>query len=198
MEALFRALLLTGVAMTLAETSAPASGAEHLISHSLDMLAAAAGREHDLHGRQVGVGTVLTAELYRRVLARESPNWSARALDEGVDAAFWGALAPAVARERAEKRPRHQAAREALSRGGAWDALRADLSAKLRPPEFLHDCLARAAAATRAEDIGTDRRRLAAIFARAHQMRARFTILDLARLIGVMPAAAGEIIETWA
>ncbi|HOF18454.1 MAG TPA: iron-containing alcohol dehydrogenase, partial [Phycisphaerae bacterium] len=73
--ALFDALLLTGVAMTMAESSAPASGGEHLISHTLDMLAVAAGGEHDLHGRQVGVGTILMCELYRRVLAVESPKF---------------------------------------------------------------------------------------------------------------------------
>ncbi|MHC4716053.1 MAG: iron-containing alcohol dehydrogenase, partial [Planctomycetota bacterium] len=33
MEALFASLLLTGVAMTMAETSSPASGGEHLIGH---------------------------------------------------------------------------------------------------------------------------------------------------------------------
>jgi hypothetical protein len=36
------------------------------------------------------------------------------------------------------------------------------------------------------------------VLARAHQMRGRFTILDLARLVGVMPAAAGEIVEAHA
>ncbi|HUW34449.1 MAG TPA: iron-containing alcohol dehydrogenase, partial [Planctomycetota bacterium] len=73
MAALFRALLLTGMAMTMVGTSSPASGAEHLISHALDMMSSIDGEPHDLHGRQVGVGTVLAAEVYRRVLAVESP-----------------------------------------------------------------------------------------------------------------------------
>ena len=68
----------------------------------------------------------------------------------------------------------------------------------LRTPETLRDCLARAGAATTAEHIKTDRPRLLAVFLRAHQMRPRFTILDLARLVGVLPAAAAEIIEGWA
>jgi len=195
-EALFGALLLTGVAMTMAETSAPASGGEHLISHSLDMLAPARGAEHDLHGRQVGVAAVLTAELYRRVLAVESPRL--RDAAGGVDDRFWGPLAGAVADQYAQKLPRLADARQKLIRPDAWDNLRRDLAPMLRPPEVLHDCLARATAATSAQQIKTDRDRLADVFGRAHQIRPRFTILDLARIVGVMPEAGAEIIDTWA
>lgn len=60
LEVLFEALLLSRIAMTVAGTSRPASGGEHLISHLLDMTADCdpAGRpEGALHGEQVGRGT---------------------------------------------------------------------------------------------------------------------------------------------
>ena len=195
-EALFQALLLTGVAMTMAQTSSPASGAEHLISHSLDMLAAAEGTEHDLHGRQVGLGTVLTCELYRRVLAVESPTFVQTATE--VDRSFWGPLADGVADEYEQKLPRMAAAREKLQRGGVWDDLRSKLAGIVRPPERVRDCLTRAGGATTAEHVGTDRTRLLEVFRRCNQIRARFTVLDLAMLIGVMPGAAAEIVDGWA
>jgi len=47
MEALFHGLLLTGIAMTMAETSSPASGGEHLVSHTLDMMSSLDGVPHD-------------------------------------------------------------------------------------------------------------------------------------------------------
>ncbi|MBT8334176.1 MAG: iron-containing alcohol dehydrogenase, partial [Deltaproteobacteria bacterium] len=50
-KALFEALFYSSVAMTITGTSAPASGGEHLISHTLDMLAARDNHAHDLHGR---------------------------------------------------------------------------------------------------------------------------------------------------
>ncbi|HAU37510.1 MAG TPA: hypothetical protein DCX07_07295, partial [Phycisphaerales bacterium] len=193
--ALFDALLRTGVAMTMAESSAPASGGEHLISHTLDMLAVAAGGEHDLHGRQVGVGTILMCELYRRVLAVESPKF--RAPPATIDARFWGKLAGAVAPCYAEKRPRLAVAAGALAKAGAWDRLRAELAPMLRPPEQVRDCLARAGGATTASDIGCDKRALAEILRRAREVRARFTILDLADLLGILDAAAGEIVQQW-
>jgi glycerol-1-phosphate dehydrogenase [NAD(P)+] len=55
-----KALVSSGVAMSIAGSSRPASGAEHLISHELDRIAP--GRA--LHGHQVGVGAILTAYLH--------------------------------------------------------------------------------------------------------------------------------------
>ena len=54
-----KALVSSGVAMSIAGSSRPASGAEHLFSHQLDRLAPGAA----LHGHQVGVGTILVSYL---------------------------------------------------------------------------------------------------------------------------------------
>ncbi|MGQ4555787.1 NAD(P)-dependent glycerol-1-phosphate dehydrogenase [Halobellus sp. GM3] len=55
-----KALVSSGVAMSIAGSSRPASGAEHLISHQLDRLVP--GRA--LHGHQVGVAAVVTEYLH--------------------------------------------------------------------------------------------------------------------------------------
>ncbi|HLT40620.1 MAG TPA: iron-containing alcohol dehydrogenase, partial [Enhygromyxa sp.] len=196
LEAMFDALMLTGVAMTMAGTSTPASGGEHLISHSLDMLSAIDGRPHDLHGRQVGVGTILCAELYRRVLAVESPEFVAP--PASVDRELWGPLADEVTDKFAQKRERLLLARDALRRGDRWDRLREQLSAMVRSPEQLRRCLEQAGAAIEAEHIGCDADRLTLAFTRGHQIRARYTVLDLAWLLGLMPEAAREIVDQWA
>lgn len=194
-EALFTALLLTGAAMTMAETSAPASGAEHLISHALDMMSSIDGHGHDLHGRQVGVGAILSAELYRRVLETESRKI---APPPKVDRAFWDGLAPTVAAQYADKAEKQAVLRQALASGDTWDRLRLNLARILRPPEQVRDVLRLAGAAWRAEDIGCGRERLLGAFLHAHEIRSRFTVLDLAWQLGIMPAAAGEIVDQWA
>ncbi len=198
LEALFQALLLTGAAMTMAATSAPASGGEHLISHALDLMSTLDGHPHDLHGRQVGVGTILAAALYQRLLALESPAFTTPTA--GVDERFWGSggLSAVVKSHYAEKMERLRQAGEKLKRGHAWDQLRASLAPLLRPPAAIRDCLRRGGAAYRAEDLGCGRERLLDAFRRAHEIRARFTVLDLARLAGVMPAAAENLVESWA
>jgi len=48
------------VAMSIAGSSRPASGAEHLFSHQLDRIAP----DPALHGHQVGVGAILTEYLH--------------------------------------------------------------------------------------------------------------------------------------
>ncbi|WP_255150772.1 NAD(P)-dependent glycerol-1-phosphate dehydrogenase [Halorarius halobius] len=55
-----KALVSSGVAMSIAGSSRPASGAEHLISHQLDRIAPDAA----LHGHQVGVASVVTEYLH--------------------------------------------------------------------------------------------------------------------------------------
>jgi len=55
-----KALVSSGVAMSIAGSSRPASGAEHLVSHQLDRIAP--GRA--LHGHQVGVASIMTAYLH--------------------------------------------------------------------------------------------------------------------------------------
>jgi glycerol-1-phosphate dehydrogenase [NAD(P)+] len=55
-----KALMSSGVAMSIADSSRPASGAEHLISHQLDRIAPGAA----LHGHQVGVAAIVTAYLH--------------------------------------------------------------------------------------------------------------------------------------
>ncbi len=193
--ALFHGLLLTGVAMTMAETSAPASGGEHLVSHTLDMMSSLDGTPHDLHGRQVGIGTVLAAELYRRIINLESPEFAPPAMK--IDREFWGGLSDAVESHYAPKRERLRSAVEVLSRGNAWERLRQEVEPLLRPPERIHNCLKRAGAAYRAEDIGCSPERLLRAFLHAHEIRSRFTVIDLAHLVGLLPQAGAEIIETW-
>ncbi len=55
-----KALVSSGVAMSIAGSSRPASGSEHLFSHALDRIA----KEPALHGEQVGLGTVMMMYLH--------------------------------------------------------------------------------------------------------------------------------------
>ncbi|MFH0979275.1 MAG: iron-containing alcohol dehydrogenase family protein [Candidatus Woesearchaeota archaeon] len=59
-EKLVGGLVLSGVAMAIAGSSRPCSGAEHEISHSLDFLYP----NRALHGEQVGIGIFVSAKLH--------------------------------------------------------------------------------------------------------------------------------------
>ena len=55
-----KALVSSGVAMSIAGSSRPASGSEHKFSHALDMVA----KKPALHGEQCGVGAVIMMALH--------------------------------------------------------------------------------------------------------------------------------------
>lgn len=57
---LIEALISSGVSMSIAGTTRPASGSEHLFSHALDSIAPRPA----LHGEQCGVGAIMMAYLH--------------------------------------------------------------------------------------------------------------------------------------
>ena len=182
--------------MTMAGTSAPASGGEHMISHVLDMTAAIQGIPHDYHGRQVGLGTIFACALYERVLALDAPRFQFRT--EPTDAAYWQSLTTVVEEEHVLKRRKaERAVKRLCAEPGLWDNLRAELKPMTRPAAAIKQCLRAAGAAHRLEDIGCTRDRFLAATHHAHQMRERYTIIDLARAVGVLPGAAGDIVDEY-
>ena len=60
-------LVIAGLGMAFAGCSRPASGIEHYFSHMWEMMALERGLPYDLHGIQVGVGTVMSMRLYEFV-----------------------------------------------------------------------------------------------------------------------------------
>ncbi|NLD58679.1 MAG: sn-glycerol-1-phosphate dehydrogenase [Clostridiales bacterium] len=60
-------LVMTGMAMAFAQVSRPASGLEHYFSHVWEMLALERKVPYDLHGIQVGVGTMLTMDIFEEL-----------------------------------------------------------------------------------------------------------------------------------
>lgn len=61
LRVLIEALISCGVSMSIAGSSRPCSGSEHLFSHALDITAT----KHAMHGEQCGVGTIMMAYLHR-------------------------------------------------------------------------------------------------------------------------------------
>ncbi len=189
------ALLLAGFSMVVAGSSAPASGGEHLISHYLDMKHATKGAPNDLHGAQVGVGTVYTLGLWEKVLALDPDAIDSEALaaahpaDDEIRAWIeedWGPVAPEVLAQWREKSLDRQAMRAEIDRfRRELPALREALSKELLPAQTVADAIAASGGAIAPEGLlsPVEEYRNAQRFARF--LRNRFTILDLAAALGV-------------
>ncbi|MDR1892943.1 MAG: iron-containing alcohol dehydrogenase, partial [Oscillospiraceae bacterium] len=80
--AIMEALVMAGLAMSLAGCTRPASGAEHIISHFWEIKKLEQGLLSDFHGKKVGVASLLTADMYQRLAGAsdidfhaETPDW---------------------------------------------------------------------------------------------------------------------------
>ncbi|MBN1817252.1 MAG: iron-containing alcohol dehydrogenase [Sedimentisphaerales bacterium] len=194
MEALIQALFYSGIAMTMIGTSAPASGGEHLLSHTLDMMSGLDGRNHDLHGRQVGVGTIVAAALYEKIFEIASPEPGAF---PALDRTFWGERMESVRQQYDQKIPSMETMRLKIRHGDLWRDFLDQCRPLLRTPKQIKQCLQTAGAAHTCADIGCSRDRVLAAVLHMHEIRKRPTVVDLAWMLGILPAAAEEIIDRW-
>jgi glycerol-1-phosphate dehydrogenase [NAD(P)+] len=192
---LAKLLVVSGMTMTIAGSSSPASGGEHLLSHYWDMIRSRDGRPLGLHGAQVGVASLVMDALYARVLdvdfARTAfvPGPGAGAEDELREA--FGPLAEAVRPQwRAKLARRSERDLELLQANEA--AVKAEIAKVLTVGRKVRAALAGCGAPMSAVDLGISREELAAALRHGRKIRNRYTVLDVAAELGVLEAFAAE------
>ena len=82
-------LVLSGVAMSMAQVSRPASGSEHTLSHLMDMLSIARKLPHRLHGAQVGYGVRVALFAYQALVSLDALPAEPDAVLRQLSAARW-------------------------------------------------------------------------------------------------------------
>ncbi|MEE2658893.1 MAG: iron-containing alcohol dehydrogenase [Candidatus Latescibacterota bacterium] len=189
--ALTAALWISGLAMDVAGTSAPSSGGEHLISHYLDMTAFAHGLPYDLHGCQVGVSTLISAHLYRRLLELEADDLEpAHELLEWRDKPaelkkHFGPLWPSLRDDALTSIGTAEGNAHRLQRlRERWPEIRANLRSLLRTPDEIREDLIKARAPTSFCDLDISEMRAHNAVRFARYIRPRYSILDLAEELG--------------
>ncbi len=104
-------LVLSGIAMSFAGISRPASGMEHYFSHIWEMNALEHHQAHDLHGIQVGVGTLLSIPVIKAIGKMEPDREKALAYVNTFDMEEWkgftkkvfGAASPSIIKREEEE-----------------------------------------------------------------------------------------------
>lgn len=202
---LIEGLLMAGLAMQAARSSRPASGSEHLFSHLWEMEGLPRMHQPPSHGFQVGMGTLAAAALAEPLLAagldgldidsaaRSWPTW--QQVDAGIRAGYRDARIVASALE--ETRAKYlapQALKERLTAiRREWRDLKPRLEAQLMPAAELRAMLRAAGCPTTPEAIGLTPVELRRDYARARQIRTRYTLLDLAAETGRLDPLVGSL-----
>lgn len=177
---LTRALLISGIAMQLMGNSRPASGAEHHISHLIEMHPAGLPVCFDaLHGEKTGVGSVLTARTYRALTEQRflRLDRDLAPSDEEVRAFFGPELGGKILRENDCLGP---VSEDGLAR--AWPAI-CEAVAQIPSPERLELVLKGLGAKYRPEDIGVDCRDTELLLRFSPLVRDRLTLMRLRQII---------------
>jgi glycerol-1-phosphate dehydrogenase [NAD(P)+] len=191
LEDLAAALTLSGLSMGVAGRTAPGSGMEHTVSHLLEMADPASTA---LHGAKVGILSVLAALLWERV-REAAPGATLRlpdaaSMERRVREAFatvdpGGAMGEECWSDYARKLARWGAMPDVPA---GWAAFDAEVGPLLAPAERLAGALAAAGAPLRLSELGIDAGTARWALLHCHLMRDRFTVADLAFLLGIWEA----------
>ena len=183
---LMRALVLSGVAMQLTGNSRPASGAEHHVSHCIELGPPWLPAVEALHGEKVGVGTVLALEKYRGwigakpdALAEAVAAW--RPYRSAQLAPVFGHLTESVLKENADcclaaVRPEKLAEQ--------WDAIQSLLAA-LPQSEDVAALLARVGGKTALADLGIEETQREKLLTWSPTVRNRLTFMRLLQTLNL-------------
>jgi glycerol-1-phosphate dehydrogenase [NAD(P)+] len=192
---LFESLLESGQCIADFGSSEAASGSEHHLSHYWEMSRLRAQRPVLLHGAQVAVGTVVIARIYEQIRVLTRAEAAARlsrlpAPDrEGEIAAIrdgYGASANGIIAAHAGFLDMTARDLDALKQRvvEGWDEIQR-IAADVPTERDLAATLRRVRAPVTVHDLGLEERDLADALKYASYLRDRFTVLKLARLLGL-------------
>ncbi|MDE3015585.1 MAG: iron-containing alcohol dehydrogenase [Pseudomonadota bacterium] len=185
-EALMKVLLLSGLGMTIAGGSYPASQGEHMVAHAMEMLSARHSREGgnpgSFHGEEIGV-TTLAVSKRQEALLRKKPTLLPLQFPTEILEKLW----EKKAMEEADQTYKIKLARiiendlDSRLRGndGWWESIAARIESIMLPSASIQAILKAADAPGTPEALGWDMGAYATAMNYARFLRDRFTFLDL-------------------
>lgn len=193
-EEIINGLIMVGMAMTYAKSSRPASGVEHYYSHLWDMRCLEEHRQCELHGIQVGVGTLLTLKKYEE-LKKTTPDkekallhinsFDKQAWERGVREYFGSSAESIIALEEKEGKYDKQKCAERLDTIiEKWDDILKVIDEELIPYHELEALFKKIGHPVSSSEIGESEESAAAAFAHTCDIRDKYILSRLLYDIG--------------
>ncbi len=198
-RAIMEGMILTGIAMTYAGVTRPASGVEHYFSHIWDMRGLAFGEKTDLHGIQCGIGTLLSLKVYDYMKTLRPDKEKALSYAAAFDRKAWqdqlrsfvGAGAEAMIRAGEQSGiydlELHEKRLEVIVE--KWDEILEEIK-KLPAYEQLYSFLAKIGAPTAADSFGVTAQQVRETFKMTKDIRDKYVASRLLWDLGELENAA--------
>lgn len=194
-EKLMFGLADTGLSMLYFGNSRPASGAEHYMSHFLELKLLREGRPAVLHGAKVGLCSIWMADLYAQLrgLSRDeaASRLAAAALpDRGAEIqriqAAYGPIADKLVVEQAPFLDQSQQDFDQLKQRilDQWDFLQ-EIAHEVASPERFAELMTQAGGVSSPEALGLSFAEVRDALVDSHFIRNRFTIIKLGRILNL-------------
>ena len=209
LKSVLEGLVISGISMAFAEISRPASGLEHYFSHLWEMQALQRGKPSDLHGIQVGVGTLCTLWIYEHFLNMDTVDtgraekaistYSREAWEKRMGEIF-GAVTPAVLA--LEKKIRKNSPENWRSRLNTiaehWPEIRAIIREELPPREQVYSLMEKCGMPLVPADLNLSRQDTLDALEGSREIRDKYLTSSLLWDLGLLhEAAAGLMAELY-
>ena len=200
-------LVMSGFAMQAMNSSRPASGTEHQVSHYWDMEDLTFGGQPVSHGFKVGIGTLVSTKTLEFLLEQDLSKldvdaaiarwWPTFGDAAGTFVAVYGNRPAHVRRAEIEFAKKYVSPdglrRELETLKAKWPELSSRLKAQLMPFDEVREKLKAVGAPYEPEMIGVSRTRFRETYAGVPFMRARYFGLDLVQRLGLMPKLLDQL-----
>ena len=203
---LTESIMVSGISMSiLGDNTSPSSGGEHILSHFWDFLVHLRGVPKNLHGAQVGIGTILMLTLYdymrhhdiRKIdplkVLRNRPSLEEI---ERENKQLFGIYGPSFDEVVRQKRiPDHEFVDYVRRILNQWDGLWEQLDPYIASIAKVRTPLETAGVNLKLEAIHRSRQEGLEALLLGSRYRPRYTLLDLAWELGIFPQDAQGILE---
>lgn len=202
---LMESLVLTGIAMSFAGNSRPASGSEHHLAHFIEIMYLFDGKESPLHGIDVGFSTIITCYI-REKITETNPDLNQikqKALNFDMDKWYrdinklyrQGAQEIITLKEKEGVNSygkRMERVKQAINK---WDEV-VNILKEMPSHEEIIRILKKAGLPVTPKELGVDKKIIPDGTVYAKEVRNRYTVLQLAWDLGILEEMADEVQNT--
>lgn len=206
-RSIIEGLILSGMCIGMTGSSRPASGEEHLLSHTWEMLGLIHGRETHLHGNQVGIGTEIILHIYQYLLTVDIHKVYAEGKFRAFTREKWEQnikqLFSNVASQIIHKKEPHinfnETAREIAAQQivAKWDEMKKNVFLSMPSPAAYRKMMEAAGSALTPIDLKLDRESFRLSLLTAKEIRQRFGVMQMLEDLGLLEDAAEMITDLY-